>query len=170
LKKETIMLPIKSILHPTDFSDYSKFALELSSSIARDYGAKLVILHVKQPAIIPSGVMTPEPVESPETMAELRKKLDALTPADPKVAVEHVMLIGNEAEEIVRLAEDQGYDLIVMGTHGRTGIGRMLMGSVAEMVVRRAPCPVLTVKQPIAAAGPKSKSTQRGKAKPVAAK
>ena len=93
--------------------------------------------------------MTPEPLEPPEDAAELHRRLVAVRPADPKVPVEHVMLVGDEATEIIRLAADKAVDLIVMGTHGRSGIGRMLMGSVAEKVVRRAPCPVLTVKQPV---------------------
>ena len=64
------------------------------------------------------------------------------------------MLIGDEAEEIVHLAQEEGYDLIVIGTHGRTGLGRLLMGSVAEKVLRRAPCPVLTIKHPFPGAQP----------------
>jgi nucleotide-binding universal stress UspA family protein len=140
---------IRTILYPTDFSDNSANALEVAGALARDYGARLTVLHVKQPPITPSGVMTPEPFESPELAAELRKRLDAVRPTTPNVPVEHMMLTGDEATEIVRLATEEGFDLIVMGTHGRTGLGRLLMGSVAEQVLRRAPCPVLTVKQPI---------------------
>ena len=140
---------IRTILYPTDFSDNSANALEVAGALARDYGARLTVLHVKQPPITPSGVMTPEPFESPQEAAELRKRLDAVRPNSLNVPAEHVLLTGDEATEIVRLATDEGLDLIVMGTHGRTGVGRLLMGSVAEQVLRRAPCPVLTVKQPI---------------------
>jgi nucleotide-binding universal stress UspA family protein len=146
------MMRIRTILHPTDFSDNSAAALQLAGAIARDYGARLVILHVKPPLLVPSGVMTPEPFEPPEHSAELRRRLDACQPATPVMAIEHVMLVGDEAAEIVRLAEDERYDLIVMGTHGRTGLGRLLIGSVAEKVLRRATCPVLTVKRPEPAA------------------
>jgi nucleotide-binding universal stress UspA family protein len=93
--------------------------------------------------------MTLEPFETPKEAAELRHRLDAVRPSVPNVTAEHVLLTGDEATEIVRLAVDEGFDLIVMGTHGRTGLSRLLMGSVAEQVLRRAPCPVLTVKQPI---------------------
>lgn len=148
------MLHIKKILHATDFSDCSASAFDLACALARDYTARLVVLHVKPPPFVPSGVMTPEPIEPPETAVELRHQLDAIQPADPTIAVEHVMLIGDEAEEIVHLAQEEGYDLIVIGTHGRTGLGRLLMGSVAEKVLRRAPCPVLTVKHPFPGAQP----------------
>jgi nucleotide-binding universal stress UspA family protein len=143
------MMTIRSLLHPTDFSDHSAAALELAAAVARDYGARLTILHVKSVPAVPAGVMTPEPVETPEEAAETRRRLDAVHPADPKVAVEHVMLVGDESTEIVQLAKDEAFDLIVMGTHGRTGVRHMLMGSVAERVMRQAPCPVLTVKQPV---------------------
>jgi nucleotide-binding universal stress UspA family protein len=149
------MLRIRSILHPTDFSDHAAAALELAGAIAKDYGARLTILHVKSPPLVASGVMTPEPLETPEEAAELRKNLYALRPPDPSVEVEHLMLVGDEATEIVRLAEEEGADMIVMGTHGRGGIGRLLMGSVADKVLRRAPCPVLTIKRPPHAVRPK---------------
>ncbi|HEY1375200.1 MAG TPA: universal stress protein [Gemmataceae bacterium] len=143
------MLRVRSILHPTDFSDNSAAALELAGAVARDYGARLVIVHVKPPPVVASGVMTPEPPDPPEHAAELRRRLDTCGPATPGVPVEHVMLAGDAAAEIVRLATDEGFDLIVLGTHGRTGLGRLVMGSVAEKVLRWAPCPVLTVKRPV---------------------
>jgi nucleotide-binding universal stress UspA family protein len=78
----------------------------------------------------------------------LRKALAAVVPTDPAVEHEHRLLYGDPASEIVRLAGEEQVDLIVMGTHGRTGLMRLLMGSVAEAVVRRAPCPVLTIREP----------------------
>ena len=77
--------------------------------------------------------------------------LHAVKPADPKVPFEHRLVMGNPAEEIVRLADEEGADLIVMATHGRAGFKRLLMGSVAEEVVRRAKCPVFTFKPPVSA-------------------
>jgi nucleotide-binding universal stress UspA family protein len=148
------MLHIRTILHPTDFSVHAAAALELAGALAHDYGARLTVLHVKSPPLFASGVMTPEPLESPEEAAELRRRLDAVRPVDPTIPVEHLMLVGDEATEIVRVAEDEGFDLIVLGTHGRSGIGRLLMGNIAEKVLRRAPCPVLTVKRPAAAVHP----------------
>jgi nucleotide-binding universal stress UspA family protein len=92
-------------------------------------------------------VLAPAPAEYHDVV---REELEALRPEDPGITVERYRLVGDEADEIVRLAKAKGCDLIVMGTHGRSGLGRLLMGSVAEMVLRKAPCPVLTVKQPAA--------------------
>src|SRR5205807_909314 len=79
---------------------------------------------------------------------ELRGTLGRFQPPDPGMRVEHRLEEGDAAAEIVRVAQEIHCDLIVMGTHGRTGIGRLLLGSVAEQVLRRAPCAVLTVKAP----------------------
>jgi universal stress protein A len=79
---------------------------------------------------------------------DLKKMLSEIVPNDPQVRHEHRLITGDPATAIARVAEEEGAELIVMGTHGRTGLLRLLMGSVAEAVVRRAPCPVLTLKQP----------------------
>jgi nucleotide-binding universal stress UspA family protein len=141
------MLAIQTILHPTDFSERSEFAFRLACSLSRDYGARLVILHVAEPptAVAAEGVLMPPPTIDLEP---LRERLQQLRPEDPKVVVEHCLVQGGAAEEILQVAQERKCDLIVMGTHGRTGLGRLLMGSVAEQVVRKASCPVLTVKTP----------------------
>jgi nucleotide-binding universal stress UspA family protein len=141
------MLAIRTILHPTDFSNYSAYAFRLACALARDYGARLVVLHVAMPPVVVygEGVLPPEPEGYKE---RLREQLHKVVSQDPKVPVEHRLVEGDAATEILRLAGDSKCDLIVMGTHGRTGLGRLLMGSVAEQVVRKAPCPVLTVKTP----------------------
>jgi nucleotide-binding universal stress UspA family protein len=74
--------------------------------------------------------------------------LSALKPTDPAIPARHRLLTGDPAAAIVRVADEEHADMIVMGTHGRTGFLRMIMGSVAEVVVRKAACPVLTIKQP----------------------
>jgi nucleotide-binding universal stress UspA family protein len=79
--------------------------------------------------------------------------LEQIRPADPRLEVRHRLAEGDPAEEILRAAEEEGADLIVMGTHGRGGLSRLLMGSVAEAVMRKALCPVLTVRGPIPAEG-----------------
>jgi nucleotide-binding universal stress UspA family protein len=79
----------------------------------------------------------------------LEDSLAEIKPNDRHVDFEHRMLVGDPAKEIVRLAREEDADLIVIGTHGRTGIARALLGSVAEVVVRRAPCPVLAYKHPL---------------------
>jgi nucleotide-binding universal stress UspA family protein len=86
---------------------------------------------------------------------ELTEKLHKMQAEGAKVPVEHQLLfVGDPAEEILRVAQAVKADLVVLGTHGRTGLGRLLMGSVAEQIVRRAPCPVVTVKVPLPQEGP----------------
>jgi nucleotide-binding universal stress UspA family protein len=137
------MLAIHTILHPTDFSDSSRSAFELACALARDYGARLIVLHVNQTTAIyaPDGIVTGAPVEG---AFELRARLAQLRPDDPRVQVEYKLLDGEPVEQILKAAAH--VDLIVLGTHGATGLSRLLMGSVAEDVLRRAPCPVLTVR------------------------
>jgi nucleotide-binding universal stress UspA family protein len=138
---------VSKILFPTDFSEASQHALAWAASLARDNGATLVIAHVEEPPITYGGGEMYYPLEEPDRDT-LRESLAHVMPADPLVLCEHKLLVGDPASAIVSAAESEGADLIVMGTHGRTGLTRLLMGSVAEAVVRRAPCPVLTVKQP----------------------
>lgn len=139
------MLGIRTILHPTDFSLPSRFAFQLACSLARSYGARLVVLHVTEPPIALSGegvpMLPPEVDPGP-----LRKKLNEHVSDDPRVRVERRLEKGDAADTILQVAEQTNADLIVMGTRGRTGVIRLLMGSVAEKVVRRASCPVLTIK------------------------
>jgi nucleotide-binding universal stress UspA family protein len=93
------------------------------------------------------GVIPPEPEGYKN---DLREKLYRIQPPDPGIRVVHRFEEGNAVDLILEVAEEASADLIVMGTHGRSGLGRLLMGSVAEQVVRKAPCPVLTVKMPFA--------------------
>jgi nucleotide-binding universal stress UspA family protein len=158
------MLPIRTILHPTDFSEQSQCALRLAGALARDHGARLVLLHVAAApvAFYTEGVFVPAPSDPHD---EERRQLEQLevpgaAPAERRLAE------GNPPSEILRVAEETGADLIVMGTHGRTGLARLLMGSVAEQVVRRAPCPVLTVKTPFPAAGPAAAPSEEVAANP----
>jgi nucleotide-binding universal stress UspA family protein len=143
------MFPIRKILHPTDFSDQSRAAFELACALARDYKAELLIVHVNRPTPIyaPDGIAVGVPVENP---LELRARLASVRPSDPQITVEHHLLDGDPAEQILKTAQSQQVDLIVMGTHGTTGLARLILGSVAETVLRKANCPVLTVKAPTA--------------------
>jgi nucleotide-binding universal stress UspA family protein len=142
------MLAIKTVLHPTDFSESSGFAFRLACAVARDHGARLVVLHVtaRPAAIYGDGIYPPWPDEGHD---DLRAQLEQLQPRCLKVAVEHRLVEGEPAPVSLRVAEETHCDVIIMGTHGRTGLGRLLMGSVAEQVVRRAPCPVVTAKAPL---------------------
>jgi len=137
----------RKILFPTDFSHTGDAALELATSLARERGATLMVVHVEEPpAAYGGGEMyygMPEPA-----IDDLQQMLAEVVPAGSDVAVEHRLITGDPASAIARLAEEEDVELIVMGTHGRTGLLRLLMGSVAEVVVRQASCPVLTYKQP----------------------
>jgi nucleotide-binding universal stress UspA family protein len=143
------MLPIRTIMHPTDFSEYSDYAFRLACSLARDYRAHVIVLHVlERPVFSYSGVMTPPPPLPPsaEERQTAHERLHRIQPPDPAIEVEHLLEVGDPATAILHVAQERRCDLIAMGTHGRTGLRRLLMGSVAERVVREASCPVLTVK------------------------
>jgi nucleotide-binding universal stress UspA family protein len=142
------MLPIKTILHATDFSEISEQGFRVACGLARDYGARLLVLHVAEIPITGSEVELL--VLSAASNPALRQKLELLRPRDPRIPVEHRLIEGNPAEEIVRAARETKSDVIVLGTHGRRGVRRLVMGSVAEQVLRKAPCPVVTVKGPAA--------------------
>jgi nucleotide-binding universal stress UspA family protein len=144
------MLTIHSIVHPTDFSAASEYAFKLACSLARDHQSRLIVLHVVTtlgPELITHGEA--ESQLEPETYQQrLWADLRSVRPADPAIAVEYQLAEGDPAAEIVRAAQETAADLVVLGSHGRTGLQRLLMGSVAEQVIRRASCPVLTVKAP----------------------
>jgi nucleotide-binding universal stress UspA family protein len=141
------MLPVHTILHPTDFSEQSGHAFEPAGALARDYGARLIVLHVAEPPFLIHGETLLPP--DPEILSgEAKAQLDRLEVPVANVRAERRLKEGDPAAEILRAAREALADLIVMGTHGRTGLVRLLMGSVAEQVVRKAPCPVLTVKTP----------------------
>jgi nucleotide-binding universal stress UspA family protein len=145
------MLSIRTILHPSDFSEQSGCAFQLACSLARDYGSRLIVLHVlKAPVLTYGGVMTapPPPMHSPEELQAVREQLQRIKPLDSTLSVEYLLEEGDPATAVLQIAQERQCDLIVMGTHGRTGLGRLLIGSVAEQVVRKASCPVLTVKTP----------------------
>ncbi len=141
------MLPIKTVLYPTDFSDCAEYAFQLACSLAGDYGARLVVAHVCVPPMAAFEV-GPVPVIPVEDRPALEARLEQLRRFDDSVPVECLLREGDPPTEILRLAREESCDLIVMGTHGRSGFRRLLMGSVAEEVLRKAPCPVVTVKHP----------------------
>jgi nucleotide-binding universal stress UspA family protein len=138
-------MEIKTILVPTDFSQSSQRAVEMASLIARSQHAKLVLVHVLDLPVTYS--------ESPlvytfagEEIAAAERELAETMPSDPAIVCERKILKGETAISILRAAEDVDADLIVVGTHGRTGALHMLLGSVAEKVLRHARCPVMAVK------------------------
>ena len=143
------MINLKRILVPTDFSTTSEAALSYGIALTRAFNAKLVLLNV--PAHPGSAAEAEYPIGIYETMqnAASQRLGDLLSREEiTELKPEYVMLIGHPADEIVKFAESHAIDLIVMGTHGREGVARVLIGSVAETVVRRATCPVLTIHYP----------------------
>lgn len=138
----------KTILHPTDFSERSEAALAAAAMFARAYGARLVVLHVSVPpaALYGEGAV---PVLPSEWRAGMKRALDRIVSPDPTVALERRIEDGDPADTIVRVAREIDADVIIMGTHGRTGLSRLLLGSVAESVLRKADGMVMTIKVPM---------------------
>jgi len=139
-------MPQKIILFPTDFSLASDAALQHAEALAKQSNARLLIVHVEEPPLAYGGgelyYGLPEP-----SSERILKMLEDVKPADPQVPFIHRLTMGDPAGEIVRIAGEEGAEMIVLGTHGRTGVTRLLMGSVAEAIVRRSPCPVLVYRE-----------------------
>ena len=146
-------MQIRTILLPTDFSECGNFGLSYAASLARTFNASLICVHVIEPMVPTvgySGMTEPMPI------ADITEQLEDSAERElPKIAeceecagleIEEVIVHGEAASEIVRVAKERNVDLIVVSSHGRTGLGRILFGSTAEAVVRHASCPVLVVK------------------------
>jgi nucleotide-binding universal stress UspA family protein len=145
------MIALKNVLVPTDFSEPSRQALEYGRHFARQFGARLHVLHTVENVMLPGGVEVPvaamQQVEQGLEAVATRQMKESIT-ADDRVTLDPVTVVRaarTAAIDIVEYAREHDIDLIVMGTHGRGAWGHLLMGSVAERVVRSAPCPVLTV-------------------------
>ena len=143
---------IQRIVMATDFSDASAEALETAVGFARDCGASLDLVHVATEVaypVPPPVDLLRMPIDLPSVVAEAssRLQLEEVRVRALGVACESNVLVGRAPAEIVDHAEKAGADLIILGTHGRSGLGHALLGSVAEKVVQHARCPVLTVPQ-----------------------
>jgi nucleotide-binding universal stress UspA family protein len=134
--------PILVILHPTDVSECSRASLHVARRLARDVGARLVVLHVTPVEVVLEGTLAGggDPDADRDSLEEICEEMEG---PDLKCPVETRLERGDPTAKILRVAGEIEADLIVMGTHGRSGLGRALMGSVAEAVLRRARCPVL---------------------------
>jgi len=160
------MTMFQTLVHPTDFDEPSKEAFRVARSLAQALGARLVVFHVVPPPALVTHdgrvILNPRDAEPTDLWAEYRTRQ-----ADtPKVPVQYAVVVGDKAvarrllEEKIR-EQDDGV-LVVMGSHGRSGISRLLWGSKAEEVVRECPCPVLVVKAPspkLPAVGPEATAT-----------
>lgn len=160
----------QTILVPVDFSHSSDAALQFASSLAAESDAQLKIVHVSEdtPAYFAAygGFAYTEDV-SKKIDQENQDLLNKIRPTVAGVDYVHHYLRGNPSEEILKFADQENADLIVIGSHGRTGITRLLLGSVAEEVVRRASCPVLTVKQPTTEEADSAEARQEEHAHPA---
>jgi len=148
------MIEIRTILHPTDFSEASKYAMDYAIGLAQESRAKVYILHVIEEI---SSALYFDMLQAPplrQLMVDIEKRaresLDEILPVElrGKLPAEYIIRKGVPFVEILRCAEEIEADMIVLGTHGRTGLKHALFGSVAEKVVRKATCPVLSVRHP----------------------
>ena len=138
------MINVQRILYTTDFSSYSNQAYFHALALAQMHGAGLTIAHV----LVADATRLDDGSQAPADRNYWREQLQQIHPLDASIPVDHALLEGDPATQIVKLARDLGADLIVMGTHGRTGTERLLLGSVAEKVMRDSPCSVMVVKLP----------------------
>jgi nucleotide-binding universal stress UspA family protein len=142
------MRPIRKILVPTDFSPHACEAFRHALALAGPFGASVVVFHVARPpaVVIDGGRLLTDPAEGEprDLWADLRK----IKSDDPGVTVEHEVIVADRpgASHILEILERTGCDLIVMGTHGLTGLKHRLVGGLTEEVVRKARCPVMVVK------------------------
>ncbi len=147
------MVPIRRILFPTDFSEYADHAWSYVLTFAQEFAAEVHLLHVvpPPPRLTETYAVNFDPealleAQRAEAAALLERQVQAAKEAS--LTAQAAIRTGVDFHEILEYARAQAVDLIVMGTHGRTGLAHVLLGSVAEKVVRRAPCPVLTIKHP----------------------
>jgi nucleotide-binding universal stress UspA family protein len=147
------MVNISRILCPVDFSTFSRHALDYAVGIARWYNAGITALHVIPPISAfapPTGEgLYPPLVFSPSDLQQYRDELAAFAAASGVAALDTEVTEGSVAGEIVRFVKELPADLVVMGTHGRSGFERLMLGSVTEKLLRKAPCPVLTSRWPV---------------------
>lgn len=134
----------KNILCPLDLSTNSLEAIDVATSLAKAENGQIIFLFTAIPELpTESGYAA---IEIAAATKAAQSELQQIRPTDPTVAFRHEVRRGDPAVEIVKFADENRVDMIVMTTHGRTGLSRLLMGSVAEHVVRKASCPVLTLK------------------------
>lgn len=144
---------INNILAPIDFSDYSKNALKYAVEFAKEFNAKLFLIYVVEPMIYPADFSMGQiaiPSTDIDLHARAEEELKNLAKSiDASLKVETIIKTGKPFVEIIETAKEKDIDLIIIATHGHTGVEHLLFGSTAEKVVRKAPCPVLTLREPV---------------------
>jgi nucleotide-binding universal stress UspA family protein len=137
-------MKMNKILCPTDFSDFSRATLDMAATLARESGAELILMHCVDLATTYTDELYYDVGE--DLKPELQRTLDELAVPEPAPRVRRLLVEGDAGAAILDVARDEKVDMIVLATHGRTGLTRLLLGSVAEYVIRHATCPVLTLK------------------------
>ena len=153
-KERFAMVDLKNILYPTDFSEHSLVALPIALDLAGRYGAALHYLHVLnvgQEFFLASGELVPCPMDMAEMLRSVEERLGSFVEKHAlpsETSINQTVVQGRPFIEIIRYCRQEKIDLIVLGTHGHSALASMLLGSVVEKVVRKAPCAVLTVRHP----------------------
>jgi nucleotide-binding universal stress UspA family protein len=147
-------LSIKKVLVPIDFSDYSKSALKYAINFAKQFNAEIILIYVVEPIIYPPDFSMGQiaiPSVNTEWDDRAKEELNKLAkneiPSDLKSKT--IIKTGKPFVEIIETASEEDVDVIIIATHGRSGVEHILFGSTAEKVVRKAPCPVLTLREPV---------------------
>ncbi|OQA69035.1 MAG: stress protein UspA [Ignavibacteriales bacterium UTCHB2] len=143
---------IKKVLVPIDFSDYSKSALKYAINFSKFFNAEIILIYVVEPVIYPLDFSMGQiamPSFSTEWDQRAKEELDKLAKKEINSSVKTIIKTGKPFLEIIETAKEENIDLIIIATHGHTGVEHIIFGSTAEKVVRKAPCPVLTLREPI---------------------
>lgn len=153
-KKEKPLIKLKNILFPTDFSDFCKFAASYAYAFALQYDASLYLIHVIEEGTLDAVLSSfPRPARE-ELLEAARRRMDefikeTLPEEGKELRIESIITYGKPFVEIIKEAKEREIDMIVMGTHGMSALEHALLGSTTEKVVRKAPCPVLSIRLPM---------------------
>ena len=148
------MVNIKNVLYPTDFSEHSLVALPIALDLAHRYGATFHCLHALDwghEFFLASGYIAPFPIDEASVQSSVEERLERFVREHVQTAdraLRQKVVLGKPFVEIIRYCQEEKIDLIVLGTHGHSALASILLGSVAEKVVRKAPCAVLTIRHP----------------------
>ena len=144
---------IKKVLVPIDFSDYSKIALKYAADFAQKFNAEMILIYVVEPVIYPPDFSLGQiaiPSINTEWDIKAKEELDKLadTEISNAITVKTIIKTGKPFIEVIETASEEDVDIIIIASHGHSGMEHILFGSTAEKVVRKAPCPVLTLREP----------------------
>jgi nucleotide-binding universal stress UspA family protein len=148
LRKEISVLSLRTILHPNDLSEHSENALQLAATIARDHGSRLILLYVKQPQETVVGEFGSPPPEEEPTDEEYCQELEQRIGSEARIKVDCLVGEGRPVDVILQVAQENDVDLIVLGSHAHSWLGRLFTGDVVDQVLHKARCTVVTVRDP----------------------